>query len=68
MDTKFRFFNFPICKLHLGTWARRVHRACRAREHVGHVGIMGASFSRLPNKVSQNIHQKDSQKMEILSH
>ena len=34
MGTKCQFFNFPVCKIYLGTWARR---ARRARGHVGHV-------------------------------
>ena len=34
MGTKFPFFNFPVCKIYLGTWARR---ARRTREHVDHV-------------------------------
>ena len=33
MGTKFPFFNFPVCKMYLGTWARRVRRA---RGQVGH--------------------------------
>ena len=55
MDTKFPFFNFPFCKIYLGTWA---DRARRARGHVGHVehvghighvgymGTLGTPFSR----------------------
>ena len=41
---KFPFFDFPVCKIYLGTWARRVRRA---RGHVGHVGTLGTPFSRL---------------------
>ena len=42
MGTKFPSFNFPVCKIYLDTWARRVRRARRARKarrargHVGH--------------------------------
>ena len=50
MDSKFPFFNVPICKIYLGTWARRVRRACRAREYLGHVEMIDMSFSRLPKK------------------
>ena len=50
MDTKFPFFIFPICKIYLGTWARRVRRACRAREYLRHVETIGMPFSRLPKK------------------
>ena len=34
-------FNFPVCKIYLGTWARK------ARGDVGHVGTLGTPFSRL---------------------
>ena len=43
-------FNFPVCKIYLGTWARRARRARRARGHVGqigHVGTLGTPFIRL---------------------
>ena len=46
-------FNFPVCKIYLGTWAcgaRRARRARRARGHVGYVrqvGTLGTPFSRL---------------------
>ena len=31
-------FNFSVCKIYLGTWARRPRKA---REHVGHVEDVG---------------------------
>ena len=50
MGTKFPFFNFPVCKIYLGTWAHRARRTRRVRghvEYVEHVGTLGTPFSRL---------------------
>ena len=50
MGTKFPLFNFPVCKIYVGTWARRARRArgqVGHAEHVGHVGTLGTPFSRL---------------------
>ena len=62
---KTNIFNFPVCKICLGTWARRT---CRAHGHVGHaehvghirhVGTLGTPFSRLfqelPSDFFENI-------------
>ena len=45
-------FNFPFCKIYLGTWARKARRARRYVGHVGHVGTLGMPFSRfsMPSK------------------
>ena len=47
MGTKFPFFNVPVCKIYLGTWALRARRARGHVEHVGHVSTLGTPFSRL---------------------
>ena len=50
MATKFPFFNFPVCKTYLGTWAcqaHRVHEHIGHLKHVGHKGTLGTPFSRL---------------------
>ena len=54
MGTKFPFFNFPVCKICLGTRARS---ARRAHGHVGlveHVGRVGTWSRHLAD--SFNIH------------
>ena len=45
MGTKFPFFNFPVCKIYLGTLTRR------ARGHVGHVDTLDTPFSRFIEEV-----------------
>ena len=63
-------FNFPVCKIYLGTWARMARRArgyvgyvehvghVRDVGHVGHVGTLGTPFSRLVSVV-QGIFKVD---------
>ena len=64
MGTKFPFFNFLVCKIYFGMWARRARRAHRARrarghvEHVGHLGPLGTPFSRL--NLNEHGFQKQS--------
>ena len=50
MGTKFPFLNFPVCKIYLGTWARRARRHVGHVGHAGHVGTLGTPLSR----ISQN--------------
>ena len=47
MGTKFPFFNFPVCKIYLGTLARRTRRTLGRVGHVEHMGTLGTPLRRL---------------------
>ena len=58
MGTKFSFFNFPVCKTYIGTWAHRARRARTARRAHGHAGTLGEPFSRLQKGAFSRLHEE----------
>ena len=52
MGIEFPFFNFLVCKIYLGTWARKAHGHVGHMEHVGRVGTLVTPFNRLRNQIT----------------